>query len=161
VESAGGLFHQRTGKRLLVHTTLRDGEWAALPPGARKWMFNHGESTAQQVLDIYRQVDAIFFPSLLETSSVTPLEANVLGIPLLASDRDFVRSSADAALLFEPKDPGSVAAALIEFEADKDRFWRRARSTAVDYREQLSGSSRSEAYFDLVDGQLAADRAAA
>lgn len=159
VEPSGDLFQQQTGKRLVVHTTLRDQEWAAMPAGARRWMLNHGELTTQQVLNVYRKVDAIFFPSLLETSSVTPLEANVLGIPLLASNRDFVRSSAHAALLFEPRDPASVAAALVDFEADKGTFWERARTTAVDYREHLSRSSRSEAYFDLIDGQLGAEHA--
>lgn len=156
IEPAGCRFRQRTGRGLVVHTTLRDHEWAAIPAGARQWMHNHGECSAQQVLDIYRGVDAIFFPSLLEASSVTPLEANVLGIPLLASDRDFVRSSAKAAILFDPHDADRVAAALADFDADKEPHWLSAQKIAADYRGELSGSSRSEAYFDLVDRQLAA-----
>lgn len=154
IEPAAKLLHERTGKRLVVHTTLRDHEWETFSPSARDWMRNHGESSAAKVLEIYRQVDAVFFASLLEASSVTPLEANVLGIPLLASDRDFVRTSAQVTEYFEPTDPASVADALVRFDEARPGAWARARETAVDYRNQLKASSRTAGYLDLVDREL-------
>lgn len=154
IEPVARLLQQRAGKRLVVHTTLRDHEWEAFSPSSQQWMQNHGESPAAKVLDIYRQVDAVFFPSLLEASSVTPLEANVLGLPLLASDRDFVRASAAASELFEPTDAVSVADALVRFDADKEGAWERAQATALAYRERLAASSRTENYLDLVDREL-------
>lgn len=154
IEATGNLLFEQTGKRLVVHTTLRDEEWSAMTPGARAWMRNAGESSAERVLEIYRSVDAVFFPSLLEASSVTPLEANALGIPLLASDRPFVRTSAEAAELFEPADPASIADALARFDRDKASAWRRAEATAIAYRRTLAASSRTDAYLDLVDGEL-------
>lgn len=154
VGALGPLFEARTGKRLVVHSTLRAQEWDAMPEPARRWMRNHGESPAETVLEIYRGVDAIFFPSLLEACSVTPLEANVLGVPLLASDRDFVRSSAVPTEVFDPTDARSVADALARFDQDRDAAWARARATAERYRRSLAESSRSISYLSLVSERL-------
>jgi glycosyltransferase involved in cell wall biosynthesis len=154
VGPAGDIYAKRSGKRLVVHVTLREEEWRHLPEHARQWVRNHGEANVQQVLDIYRQVDAVFFPSLLETSSATPLEANVLGIPLIASDRSFVRASSQAFALFEPRDPDSIADSLCRFDAARAEAWEQARSIAIAYRQALSAGSRTERYLDMISGEL-------
>lgn len=155
VAPAGDAFARRTGRKLVVHVTLRREEWEALPAAARKWMRNHGELKPAQVLDLYREIDAIFFPSLLEASSATPLEANVLGLPLIASDRDFVRASAKAVKYFDPLDPDSAADALVQFSDNRVAAWAEASGIAAEYRRSLSASSRTRGYLDLISTELA------
>jgi glycosyltransferase involved in cell wall biosynthesis len=148
------LYQQRTGRRLVVHVTLRDAEIQAFPESVRRWMHNHGELKPAQVLDVYRTVDAFFFPSLLEASSSTPLEANVLGIPLVAADRDFVRTPSKPTELFEPLDPASAVNALIRFEGRRDEAWAQARKVAQRYRDELNAVSRTRLYLEMIDREL-------
>lgn len=149
------LYAERTGRQAIVHVTLRDAEWQALPEGDRRLMRNHGEVTPATLAELYEQSDAVLFPSLLEASSATPLEANAIGLPLLAGDRDFVRSSAEVDVCFEPTDPASIAEALILFDAKRQEFQAAARQRAVRYREVLTRTSRAEAYFNLISRELA------
>ncbi len=151
---AGDRFHALTGKDLRVHVTLRPEEWAGLPAGARRWMVNHGESALPDVLRIYRQVQGVFFPSKLEASSGTPLEANVLGLPLLASDRDFIRGSARPFSLFDPEDADSAARALAELDRAGPQAWVAARKHAEEYRAELAETSRTGQYLMLVQKAL-------
>lgn len=140
---------------LTVHTTLRADEWARLPSDARDFMCNHGEVTPPQLLEIYAQVDGIFFPSLLEASSATPLEANTLGIPLVASDRDFVRTSADAFALFDPTDPSDAAKALGYFATNRERAWSEASEIAADRRQSAAmAPPRTQQYLTLISRRL-------
>lgn len=151
---AGDRFHALAGKDLRVHVTLRPDEWAALSPSVRRWMVNHGESTLPDVLRIYRQVQGVFFSSKLEASSGTPLEANVLGLPLLASDRDFIRGSARAAFLFDPEDADSAAQALARLDRAGAQAWDEASIRAREYRDELARTSRTEQYLTLVQRAL-------
>lgn len=154
IGEAGDEYAKLTGRRLIVHVTLRDSEWQCSSERTRRYMHNHGEVTPDQLMQIYRQIDAVLFPSLLEASSATPLEANVLGVPLIASDRDFVRASAEASEYFEPTSGISVADALVRFEADHANAWARARKRAEAYRQDLTSGSRTGAYLAIIDREL-------
>ncbi|WP_374945163.1 glycosyltransferase [Sphingomonas sp.] len=151
----GDLYAARSGRRLVVHTTLRADEWQALSPESRRSMHNHGEVTPGGLAQIYTTVDGVFFPSLLEASSATPLEANVLGVPLIASDRDFVRASAKAQGWFDPANPGSIVDSLLDFEDGIPAAWSRAAGVSQAYRRVLDSSNRTESYLDIIGAELA------
>ena len=62
---------------------------------------------------LYSGARAFVFPSLYEGFGLPPLEAMACGTPVACSDIPSLRETAgDAALLFDPKDPGAIAAAL-------------------------------------------------
>lgn len=149
-------YQQKTGRRLIVHTTLRPDEWAAQSEADRRWMHNHGEVSPATLAALYLHVDAVLFPSLLEASSATPLEANVIGVPLIASNRDFVTSSATAQVLFEPTDPDSVLAAILSFEENYPYHRQRAIEISASYRRILAESSRTESYLNVMTQEQAA-----
>jgi glycosyltransferase involved in cell wall biosynthesis len=157
---AGEIYAAKTGGRVVLHTTLRDLELRGLTPSASRWVQNHGELTPKALLDYYALADASFFPSMLESSSATPLEANVLGIPLIACDRDFVRLNATAAAVFDPFDAHSAAEALIAFAGRRDAARAEARRVAENYREILGRTSRTGDYLSIVAGELERLRAA-
>lgn len=141
--------------------TLPDDEWAALPPSARAHSMNLGPVNVNQLPNLYAACDAAFFPSLLETFSVTPLEALRTGTPLAASDRDFVRNVAgDVPYYADPEDPAALALALAQaLENGRDArvqagvraatAWPAARDRAIAYLRIIqdcfaSGPGRDE-----------------
>ena len=95
-------------------TTLSPEEFAELGLSGERSIRNLGVLSISDTAEAYQSADAVFFPSLLETFSATPLEAMAVGCPLIASDREFVRNVAQtAAIYFEPTDPESAAEAIM------------------------------------------------
>ncbi|MFT3873069.1 MAG: glycosyltransferase [Nocardioides sp.] len=151
---AGELRTRGLDVRYLV--TLRDDEWKAAHPAMRRVCVNLGELTVDQIPTMMRAADGVFFPSLLEAFSATPVEALALGVPVYAADRDFVRTvCGEAAAYFDPIN-AKEAAETIERELRDDRGRERrvacgraisaaqptARDRAVSVLGLLYGRSR-------------------
>ena len=69
----------------------------------------------------YRGCDALFLPTLLESFTGTYVEAMYFGVPILTSDLDFARHvCGDAAIYFNPWDPGSIKDAILRLRSDSD-----------------------------------------
>lgn len=71
--------------------------------------------THQQVLDLYRQVQALIYPSLAESFGLPLLEADRAGLPILASELDFVRDLVKPHETFDPHSALSIARAVQRF----------------------------------------------
>jgi glycosyltransferase involved in cell wall biosynthesis len=108
--------------------------------------------------DLYRAADAFVFPSLLEGFGLPVLEAMARGLPVITSDRaSLAEVAGDAALLFDPEDEGSIAAAIDRLLGDAElakrlgaagvaqaaRFtWEAAAAgTVASYRRALADSA--------------------
>jgi glycosyltransferase involved in cell wall biosynthesis len=78
-------------------------------------IINVGPVPAEQGPTLYREVDFIFLPTLLECFSANYPEAMVMQKPLLTSDLPFARTVCeDAALYFDPLNAGDIAARIID-----------------------------------------------
>lgn len=111
----GRLLNETFGVHLDVVVTLRDSELESLDSTTRRHVTNVGEVELDQCPLLYQECDGVFFPSLNETFSVTPLEGMAMGRPVVASDRPFVRETAgDAPFYFEPLDARSAARVVAE-----------------------------------------------
>jgi glycosyltransferase involved in cell wall biosynthesis len=94
--------------------TLTPGEWRQLDQDVRSCAINVGSVSVHQLASVYAASDASIFPSLLESFSVTPLEALATGTPLVASARPFVRGICGTAPWYaEPTDAADLAKALM------------------------------------------------
>ncbi|MBW3168694.1 glycosyltransferase [Qipengyuania flava] len=103
----------RYGIGATIKVTLNDAEWAAQSDEFRAEIEQVGSMSLDQLVEFYRSLDGVIFPSLLECFSATPLEVMAMGIPLYASDRPFVRDfSADYPFYFDPLDPDDIADAI-------------------------------------------------
>ncbi len=82
---------------------------------------NIGPIPSGMLPQVYRNSDALIFPTLLESFSRTYLEAMYFGLPILTSDRDFAHHlCGDAAHYFDPLDADSVAKAMAALMEDHD-----------------------------------------
>ena len=76
---------------------------------------NLGWLSREQVLAQLMNSSALIFPSRAETFGLPMLEARALGIPVIASELDFVRDVCAPVETFNPESPRSIAAAVLRF----------------------------------------------
>jgi len=123
VQTAGRLREQGIDSFAFVITIAEDQG-----PGARALMkaiesqeltdriLNLGPVDFEDLADVYRASDALFFPTLLESFSGSYLEAMHYGLPIFTTDIDFARYvCGDAALYFDPEDLDGIVNLLETF----------------------------------------------
>lgn len=69
-------------------------------------------SLYQGLPQLFSEFDALIFPSLYESLGLPLLEARMAGVPILASDRNYVREICQPAALFDPESADSIAQAV-------------------------------------------------
>ena len=86
---------------------------------------------------LLRSATGLVFPSLYEGFGAPPVEAMACGCPVAVSDRGSLPEvTGDAALLFDPESPPSIAAAmtrLMEDEAERERLREAGLRRAAGY----------------------------
>jgi glycosyltransferase involved in cell wall biosynthesis len=151
----GRIALERHGLRVTFVLTLDDAEWADLTEETRQFSVTVGPLRPVELATHYRSCTGVFFPSLLEGQSVTPLEALALSRPLLASDRPFVRSTVgDAAWYFDPEDASSAAGAMQQMLADPAERERRLNLGRELVSSWPSAADRAASYLDIIDSEL-------
>lgn len=76
---------------------------------------NLGHLGHDAVLALYRSAGALVFPSLLESFGLPLVEASRLGVPIVASERDYVRDVCVPAQTFDPTSAVSIARAVTRY----------------------------------------------
>ena len=76
---------------------------------------NMGVLTHSDVLTQYKSVDALIYPSTFESFGLPLIEARQAGLPILASELDYVRDVLDPEQTFDPESPVSIARAVKRF----------------------------------------------
>jgi glycosyltransferase involved in cell wall biosynthesis len=110
--------------------------------GDVRWL---GWTNAADVEGLFAVADAFVFPSFYEGFGLPVLEAMARGVPVACSDRASLPEIAgDAALLFDPADPGAIATALRRLladraEADRLRAAGRARAARFTWERTAEG----------------------
>lgn len=74
---------------------------------------NFGTLKHGDVHNLYRASNALIFPSKLESFGLPLLEASQIGLPILASELDYVRDVVDPVQTFDPDSPTSIARAVL------------------------------------------------
>lgn len=76
---------------------------------------NEGKLSSEAVSQLYSLIDALIYPSVFESFGLPLIEARQAGLPILASELDFVRDVLDPEETFDPTSPLSVARAVKRF----------------------------------------------
>lgn len=115
--------------------------------GLRDVIVNLGSVPMAQVPSLYRQVDALLLPTLLESFSGTYVEAMFYQLPILTSDLPFAHGVCGAgAYYFDPTDPDEMFAVINRML--NDPVERAGRLTAANLRlaEMLTWDEAYAAY---------------
>lgn len=89
-------------------------------------VINLGKVKLELMPSLYKQVDALFFPSLLETYGLPYIEAMAFEKPILTSNLDFAHTICDdVAFYFNPFDVESILNVMIYYDNDKDDLEKR------------------------------------
>ena len=75
-------------------------------------LLNIGSLPHHQVIELYSQARALIFPSRFESFGLPLIEACQAGLPVLASELDYVRDVLDPVQAFDPDSPVSIARAV-------------------------------------------------
>ena len=93
---------------------------------------NIGRVSTERCMQVYSEVDALFYPSLTESYGLPLVEAMVLGLPVIAADLPYARwMCEDEAIYFDPEDIVSAGAAIKEAKYRLTSGWRPDWSAAL------------------------------
>ena len=76
---------------------------------------NSGGLSHSQVMQLYGQAGALIYPSTFESFGLPLIEARQAGLPVLASELDYVRDVVDPEQTFDPESTVSIARAVKRF----------------------------------------------
>jgi glycosyltransferase involved in cell wall biosynthesis len=76
---------------------------------------NLNQMTVIEITNLYQSSSALIFPSTTESLGLPLIEATQLGLPVLASELDYVRDVIQPAETFDPNSPVSIARAVRRF----------------------------------------------
>jgi glycosyltransferase involved in cell wall biosynthesis len=145
------ILAEQFGIAVKFFVTFTPAEWAACSPEFQATSVNVGPISIAQCPAFYAAMDAVIFPSLLESFSATPLEALAMERPLIASDRAFVREvCGNHAIYFDPLSAQSAAervAVLARNGGPTSEALRTAREHAFSF---ASARNRAHCYMDLL-----------
>jgi glycosyltransferase involved in cell wall biosynthesis len=88
---------------------------AALRSQQAMRIINHERLSHSEVLQLYRNADALIYPSLRESLGLPLIEARQAGLPIVAAEADYVRDLIDPEQSFDPHSPLSIARAVKRF----------------------------------------------
>jgi len=109
--------------KLTFHTERYPGLSAQLAVMSQKYdvkIKNLGELSHHDVLDLYKKADAVIYPSTFESFGLPLIEARQAGLPVLASELDYVRDVIDPEQTFDPISAISIAKAVKRFAGQNE-----------------------------------------
>lgn len=116
------LSHLDKEKSYRFHVTIPKGHpmWDKMQRDMRKYgvvghIINHGYLPQTDLISLYRRCQLCFLPTLLETFSVTSLEAMFFGLCIVATDFSFNRDViGDAGFYFQPDSAEDAASQIFK-----------------------------------------------
>lgn len=114
-----------------------------LPP----WVEHRGRVSDTQLLELYRSAGCLAFPSLYEGFGLPLLEAMATGCVVAASDvASMPEVCGDAAVFFDPSDPGSIAAGIRTALDAGDRLTERGLARAAEFTWERCADAHVASY---------------
>jgi glycosyltransferase involved in cell wall biosynthesis len=123
------------------------GDLGALPDGVEA----KGRVDDAQLAVLYRRAAAVVFPSLYEGFGQPPLEAMASGCPVACSNAAALPEIVgDAAMLFDPDDAESIAAAVRSVLDDPEPWRMRGLEHAAGYSWEATARATEDVYRELL-----------
>ena len=112
-----------------------------------------GAVPLEETVSFYRAADVFVYPSLNETFGLPILEAMACGCPVVTSDTSAMPETAGgAAVLSDPKDPASIAKAIIEAAGPgRDRMRDLGLRRAAQFTWGATAASTLDVYREVAE----------
>jgi glycosyltransferase involved in cell wall biosynthesis len=121
-----------------------------LPDGVERW----GIVAPADLASLYRRAACLVFPSLYEGFGLPPLEAMACGCPVAASNVTAIPEvCGEAAVLFDPLDPQSIATAVLEADARGDELRPIGLEHAAKFTWEENARSHEGVYREAAKGE--------
>jgi glycosyltransferase involved in cell wall biosynthesis len=145
-EALALLRRGRPGLRLVL---TGEGDFGTLPDGVEA----RGRVSLGELVGLYRRAAALVFPSLYEGFGMPVVEAMACGCPVACSNATSLPEVAgDAARLFDPRDPGAIAAAVDDVLRDPDPWVARGLERAKAFTWEACARAHDDVYRELSSG---------
>jgi glycosyltransferase involved in cell wall biosynthesis len=119
-----------------------------LPEGVERW----GIVAPAELASLYRRAACLVFPSLYEGFGLPPLEAMASGCPVAASNVAAIPEvCGDAAVLFDPNDAESIAAAVLEADSRSDELREKGFERVAGFTWEGSARGHEDVYRAALD----------
>ena len=114
-----------------------------LPDGVERW----GIVPAAELASLYRRAACLVFPSLYEGFGLPPLEAMACGCPVAASNVAAIPEvCGDAAVLFDPLDPESITAAVLEADTRSEELREKGLARVAGFTWETCALAHEDVY---------------
>jgi glycosyltransferase involved in cell wall biosynthesis len=112
-----------------------------------------GKVPLEETASFYQAADAFVYPSFNETFGLPILEAMACGCPVVTSDTSAMPETAGgAAVLSDPKDPASIARAILEAVGPgRDRLRDDGLRRAAEFTWGATGASTLDVYREVAE----------
>ena len=100
-----------------------------------------------KTVEFYQAAEVFVYPSLNETFGLPILEAMACGCPVVTSDTSAMPETAGgAAILADPRDPASIARAIVEAVGSRDRLREAGLKRAAEFTWAATAASTLDVY---------------
>jgi glycosyltransferase involved in cell wall biosynthesis len=141
---------QKKGLKVRFYVTLDTKSYKSIFRQNNSQVTNLGPVKVKNGPSLYRQVDALFLPTLLETFTSSYPEAMKMGKPILTSDLSFARDiCGDTAEYFNPVDAEDIALKIekvILNPVRRNELIERGKRRVLTFE---TSSSRAEKYLNI------------
>jgi glycosyltransferase involved in cell wall biosynthesis len=118
-------------------------------------IINLGPVSIESCPYVYRECDALFFPSLIETFTASYPEAMRMEKPIVTSDLPFAREICDnAALYFDPLNPDSIVDKIVELTQDEKLYADLKQKGLERLRSFETAASRASKILDILENKV-------
>ena len=120
--------------------------------GTKHWayIFNVGPVPAKECPGLYKEVDFMFLPTLLECFSASYAEAMMMNKPILTSDLGFAHTVCkDAAVYFDPLNAQDITKKIVNLSQDKSKQYKLISRGQEIVKEFNTPEERARKYLDI------------
>jgi glycosyltransferase involved in cell wall biosynthesis len=151
--------HELEGRQLAIVGPGRDEKYIASLHSLAAELGIGGEVVfvggvpLEETVSFYQAADVFVYPSLNETFGLPILEAMACGCPVVTSDTSAMPETAGgAAVLSDPKDPASIARAIVEAAGpERDRLRDAGLQRAGQFTWAATGASTLDVYREVAE----------
>lgn len=130
--------------------TISAREYNSLFKGFEDYIHNLGPVKVKDCPQIYKQCDALFLPTLLESFTASYVEAMIMKLPILTSDLDFARYlCGPAALYFNPFDGNDIVEKIELIKNDKILCNKLINLGSLKLKDYPTAKERASMYLSI------------